>query len=141
VRRRLAFSDGWEAAGMREAEALALDQASRVLTSLDRRVGDGDTTLGELQPPEGPDIGEELVLSLRRDAIRRAVGELPEPEREVVRPRFGIDGDPEPQTQASLGRRLGLTRAEVQAMEQRALSGLSRLRELEALAHTLPDAA
>ncbi len=87
-----------EAAAMPLAEALALANATRVVTSLDRPVGEGDTTLGELYVGEGADMGEEVVLSLRRDAIRRAVGELPKREREVVRLRFGLDGDPEPQT-------------------------------------------
>jgi RNA polymerase primary sigma factor len=126
---------------MSQTEALALERAARVVTSLDHPVGEDDTTLGDLQPAEGPDVGEELVVSLRREAIRRAVGELPEPDRELVRLRYGIDGDPEPQTQAAVARKLGLTRAEVKAIEQRALSALARLRELEALAETLPDAA
>jgi RNA polymerase primary sigma factor len=122
-----------EAAGMPLAEATALQSASRVVTSLDRPVGDGDTTLGELHMAEGPDVGEEVVLSLRRDAVRRAVHELREPDREVVRLRFGLDGDPEPQTEAAVGARLGLTAREVRAIEQRALAELARLRELEAL--------
>ena len=86
-------------------------------------------------------MGEEVILSLRRDAIRRAVGELPKPEREVVELRFGLNGDPEPQTQAAVARRLGLTQSEVRRIEQRALADLARLRELEALAETLSDAA
>jgi RNA polymerase primary sigma factor len=57
---------------------------------------------------------------------------LPEPDREVIRLRFGIDGDP-PQTQAAVGRRLRLRTPEVRAIEQRALALLARVRELEAL--------
>ena len=130
-----------EAAAMPLADALALANATRVVTSLDRPVGDGDTTLGELYVGEAADMGEEVILSLRRDAIRRAVGELPKPEREVVELRFGLNGDPEPQTQAAVARRLGLTQSEVRRIEQRALADLARLRELEALAETLSDAA
>jgi RNA polymerase primary sigma factor len=122
-----------EAAGMPPDEAAALANASRVVTSLDRPVGEGETTLGELHPSDGADVGEEVVLNLRRDAIRRAVHDLREPDREVVRLRFGIDGDPEPQSEAAVGRRLGLTQREVRAIERRALAALARLRELEAL--------
>ena len=75
-----------------------------------------------------------MVLSLHGEAVRQAVDELPEPDRAVIRLRFGIDDDAEPWTQSAVGRQLGLTRREVQAVEQRALSALARLRELEALA-------
>ena len=51
----------------------------------------------------------------------------------MIRLRFGLDGDPEPLTQAAIGRRLGLSLREVRAVEERALSALARLRELDAL--------
>jgi RNA polymerase primary sigma factor len=122
-----------EAAGIALADALALEKAPRVVTSLDRPVGaEGDATLGELQAAAA-DVGEDVVISLRRETVRRAVDALPEPDREVVRLRFGIDGDAEPQTQAAVGRRLGLKRHEVRMIEERALAELARLRELEAL--------
>ena len=72
-------------------------------------------------------------LSLHHEAVRRAVDELPEPDRDVIRLRFGLDGDPEPCTQVAIGRRLGLSLREVRAVEERALSALARLRELDAL--------
>jgi RNA polymerase primary sigma factor len=122
------------AAGVPLEDALALEKAPRVVTSLDRPVGEeGGTTLVALQPAEGLEAGEELVLSLRREVVRRAVDELPEPDREVVRSRFGIDDGREPQTQAAVAGRLGLTRRQVRAIEQRALDQLARLRELDAL--------
>ena len=116
-------------------EALALAKAPRVVTSLDRPVGeDLEATLGELYPAPAVDVGEEVVLSLHREAVRGAVGGLPAPDRDVIRLRFGIDDDAEPQTQAAVGRQLGLTTTEVREIEARALSALARLRELEALA-------
>jgi RNA polymerase primary sigma factor len=114
-------------------DALALEKAPRVVTSLDRPVGEeGDTTLGALLPAEALGVGEEFVLSLRRETVRRVVDELPEPDREVVRSRFGIDDGREPQTQAAVARRLGLTRKQVRKIEERALGRLARLRELDA---------
>lgn len=51
--------------------------------------------LGALQPAGALGAGEELVLSLR-ETVRRVVADLPEPDREVVRSRFGIDDGGEP---------------------------------------------
>jgi RNA polymerase primary sigma factor len=122
-----------QAAGVTVADARALEHAARVVTSLDRPVGEeGDATFGALQPSPEPETSQEVLLSLQQDAVRRAVDGLPEPDREVIRLRFGIDGDP-PQTQAAVGRRLGLRTPEVRAIEQRALALLARVRELEAL--------
>ena len=116
-------------------QALALAKAPRVVTSLDRPVAEGvDATLAELYaPPDELDVGEEVVLSLHREAVRQAVAELPEPDRDVIRLRFGIDDDAEPQAQKAVARHLGVTIREVRAIEERALSALARLRELEAL--------
>ena len=122
------------AAGVRPADVAAVEAAARVVTSLDQPVGDGDAVVGDLQPGTGPAVGEELILSLERAAVRRAVAGLPELEREVVRRRFGIDGDPEPQTYAAIARSLGLTAPRVRGIERRALADLALLRELQGLA-------
>ena len=121
-------------AGVPLEKAIALAKAPRVVTSLDRPIGENlDGTFGELFAAPETDVGEEVVLSLHHEAVRRAVNQLPEPDREVIRLRFGLDGDPEPCTQAAIGRQLGLSLREVRAVEERALSALARLRELEAL--------
>src|SRR6185503_9698468 len=61
-------------------------EAARVLTSLDRPVGEGDdATLGDLFESGEPDVSETVDVSLREDAVRRAVSELPDQEREVVK--------------------------------------------------------
>ncbi len=115
-------------------QALALEKAPRVVTSLDRPVGaDAETPLSDLFAAPAADIGEEVVLSLSGEVVRRAVSELEDPDRQVIRLRFGIDDDGEPQTQAAVSRQLGLATSEVRAIEERALSALARLRELEAL--------
>ena len=115
-------------------EALALANAPRVVTSLDRPIGEEhDATLGDLFAIPDVETGEAVVLSLERQTVRRAVDQLTEPDRQVVRLRFGIDDDSEPQTQTAIGRQLGLKVREVRAIEARALSQLARLREIEAL--------
>lgn len=112
----------------------AVTGAARVIASLDAPVGDDDAGhLGELLAAPEPDVGEEVVVSLERRAVRRAVEALPEREREVVKRRFGMDGDPRPQSHTVIARGLGLSVREVRAIERRALIKLSRQRELDAL--------
>jgi RNA polymerase primary sigma factor len=109
-------------------------QAARVVTSLDRPVGeDEETSLGALLPGEGPAPEEEVEISLRSDAIRRALARLPEPERQIVELRYGIDGD-DPKPLREAGRRLGISGEEARKLERRALAELAESRELEALA-------
>lgn len=105
--------------------------AGRVVTSLDRPVGDeGDAALGDLLPTEEPGF-EELHLSLHDDAVRRAVAALPEPERSVVRLRYGFDGAP--QSRDRVARRLHLSSRRLHQIEQVALERLALRRELDSL--------
>jgi len=111
-----------------------VQEAARAVTSLDRPVGEqGDAKLGDLfaggeSPPD-----EELEISLRQDALRRAVAELPDRERDVLKMRFGLDGDPDPKSLEAIGKVLGLTRERVRQIETDALQRLAVNRELEAL--------
>ena len=107
--------------------------ASRVVTSLDRPVGEGeDTSFGALLASDerGPD--EEVDIVLREDALRRALEQLPEREREVVKLRYGINGD-DPTPLSETGRRLGISQDTVRRLERKALAELAENRELEAL--------
>jgi RNA polymerase primary sigma factor len=107
--------------------------AARVVTSLDRPVGDDeDTTLGALIESGELAPDEEVEISLRQDAVRSALERLPEREREVVRLRYGINGD-DPTPLREAGRRLGISSEEVRRIERRALTELAESRELEAL--------
>jgi RNA polymerase primary sigma factor len=111
-------------------------QAARAVTSLDRPVGEeGDATLGDLVAKEhAPPPEEEVRVTLGRDALYRAVAELPDREREVVKLRYGLNGDTDPASLEEIGRRLGLTRERVRQIEAEALERLAVNRELEALA-------
>src|SRR5947209_5452410 len=108
-------------------------ETTRVVTSLDRPVGEEEETpFGALlaSGERGPD--EEVAISLRDDALRQALERLPEREREVVKLRYGVNGDdPTPLTET--GRRLGISQDAVRRIERRALSELAESRELEAL--------
>jgi RNA polymerase primary sigma factor len=108
-------------------------EAARVVTSLDRPVGEEeDTSFGSLLPSGERSPEEEVDIMLREDALRRAVEQLPEPEREVVKLRYGINGDtPTPISEA--GRRLGMSQDAVRRLERKGLNELAESRELEAL--------
>ena len=106
--------------------------AARAVTSLDKPVGEEDTALGDLLQSERPRTDEEVEISLREEALRRAIARLPDQEQKVVRLRYGINGD-DPTPLRETGRRLGLSAEGVRKIESKALERLSRARELEGL--------
>ena len=65
--------------------------------------------------------------------VAAVVAELPEPEREVVKLRYGLNGDLQPASLEEIGRRLGVTRERVRQIEADALERLAVQREIEAL--------
>ena len=103
------------------------------MTSLDRPVGEEDgSSMGEFVQDERVGPSEEVALSFRDQAIRRAVQDLPENERKVIQLRYGINGDePTPLREAS--RRLELKPSEVKKLEEKGLSRLAEAREVEAM--------
>jgi RNA polymerase primary sigma factor len=122
-----------EAAELSPKDVREARETARVVTSLDRPVGEEEeTSLGALLPSgeRGPE--EEVDISLREDALRRALDGLPEREREVVKLRYGINGD-DPTPLRETGRRLGISQDAVRTLERRALTELAQSRELEAL--------
>ena len=115
-------------------QVLEVRKAARAVTSLDRPIGDenegalGDLFAGEQGTPE-----EEIGVSLEQDVLRRAVAQLPDREREVVKLRYGLNGDRDPASLEAIGRALGLTRERVRQIEANALEQLAVNREIEAL--------
>jgi RNA polymerase primary sigma factor len=108
--------------------------AARAVTSLDRPIGEeGDTTYGELFAGEDAEPVEEVHVSLAETAVRHAVEALPDREKEVVKLRYGMDGDPDPKSLEEIGRLMGLTRERVRQIEAQALQRLAERREIEAL--------
>ncbi len=109
-------------------------EVHRSVTSLERPVGeDGETELGDLLPADQREPHEEVELSLRDESVRRAIEQLPERERQVIKMRFGIGGA-EPTPLRETGRRLGLSPEGVRRIEREALRKLAEKRELAALA-------
>ena len=72
----------------------------------------GDLVAGEAARPT-----RRCTSLAEQETLRRAVAELPEREREVVKLRYGLAGDAEPQSLEEIGRQLGLTRERVRQIE------------------------
>src|SRR3954470_10893371 len=115
-------------------EVHALRDMARTVTSLDRPVGEeGEVSFGDLLAGEEPQPEEQVHMSLREDAVRRALRDLPDREREVVELRYGMDGEGRPVGVQEIGRRMNLRQSEVRTLERRALEHLSTVRELAAM--------
>jgi RNA polymerase primary sigma factor len=106
--------------------------AARAVASLDKPVGgESGTAFGDLFAGKEAQPEEEVSVSLREEALRSAVGELPSRERDVIQLRYGIDGD-DPKSLEEIGRTLGVTRERVRQIESQALARLAVNREIEA---------
>ena len=109
-------------------------KAARAVTSLDKPLGDdSDSSLGDIVATTEHDFEEEIHVGLTEETLRRAVSQLPEREQDVLKLRYGMDGDDEPKSLDEIGRRLGLTRERVRQIEAQALQRLAVNREIEAL--------
>jgi RNA polymerase primary sigma factor len=109
--------------------------AARAVTSLDKPVGtEGDASLGDIVAVSEGGPEQEVHVSLEHDALHRAVNELPRREQEVVKLRFGLNGDPDPKSLEQIGREMGLTRERVRQIEREALNLLAMNREIDAVA-------
>jgi RNA polymerase primary sigma factor len=114
-------------------EVAELRELNRAMTSLDQPVGDdGETALGELLPSDRPEPVEQVTDADRDRQVNALVQELPEPERNVIRLRFGLAGE-EPRTLRQTGIELGITTEQARQLEARGLERLAGSPELEAL--------
>jgi RNA polymerase primary sigma factor len=120
-------------ASLTPQQVLEVRAAARASASLDAPIGDtDDAVLGDFVAGDDP-LPEETVEShLRRQALLRALGALPDREREVVTLRYGIDGN-EPRTLEEIGRRLGLTRERVRQIELDSLRRLALAHEMQSV--------
>ena len=125
------------AAKLPVAQVRQTREAPRTVVSLDQPVSSQDeTALAALVPSETVEPVDEVYVSLREAALRRALRDaashLPERERKVLELRYGIGGS-EPTSLAEIGRRLHLSRERVRQIEQESLRRLAHERELQAL--------
>ena len=117
-----------------EEQVKALLLASGDDVSLSAAVGeDGNMELGDtLEQDTIPSVELEMIRSSFEERIQVMVGELEEKEREVIRMRFGLDGE-EPRTLQEIGEALGLSRERIRQIESKAKEKLRRSREAQGL--------
>jgi RNA polymerase primary sigma factor len=110
-------------------------RAARAVTSLDRPLGDeGDSgSYGDLFASDELPVEEEVQLSLTEATLHAAVAELPEREQQILRLRYGLDGETDPKSLEEIGRIMGLTRERVRQLESAALKRLAERREIASL--------
>jgi len=109
-------------------------EAARAITSLDRPLAtESDAAFGDLFASDQAQPEEELTVSLEQEVLRRAVSQLPNREQEVLKRRYGLNGDRDPASLEAIGRELGITRERVRQIEASALEQLAVNREIEAL--------
>ena len=107
--------------------------AARTVASLDRPLGeDSDASFGDVVAADSTDLEEEVVVELGERALHAAVERLPEREKQVIKLRYGLDGDPDPKSLEQIGRELGITRERVRQIEIQALERLAGQREIAA---------
>lgn len=115
-----------------EVEQLLLAAGDDV--SLSTAVGeDGNLELGDtLEQDSVPSVELEMIRDSFSRRIQEMVGGLDEKEREVIRMRFGLDGE-DPRTLQEIGEAMGLSRERIRQIESRAKEKLRRSREAHGL--------
>jgi len=115
-----------------EVEQLLLAAGDDV--SLSTAVGDdGGLELGDtLEQESVPSAEVEMIRTSFERRIQGMVSGLDEKEREVIRMRFGLDGE-EPKTLQEIGEAMGLSRERIRQIESRAKEKLRRSREAHGL--------
>jgi RNA polymerase primary sigma factor len=111
-------------------EVMAVKDLTRVTTSLDAPVGEGETSLGELHTEMAVAVEDEVAEREQEAAVNAALAALPEDERRVIQLRFGTGGEA-PTSLRDAARRLGVSEDSARKLEAR---GLKRLAADESLA-------
>jgi RNA polymerase primary sigma factor len=108
--------------------------AARATASLDQPVGaQEDAVFGDFVAGDDPLPEEEAELSLRSQALSRALATLPDRDHQVLALRYGLDED-DPMTLGDIGLRLGLSHERIRQIERDSLKHLATLPEMQALA-------
>src|SRR6202140_1409660 len=102
-----------------------IQRISQEPLSLETPVGEeDDSSLGDFVPdPTAPEPTEEAEQQGLKEEITRALEELNDREREIMRLRFGLD-DGQPHTLEEVGRRFKVTRERIRQIESKTLAKL-----------------
>lgn len=115
-------------------------RASAKLASLDAPIGDDDSnSVSEVVADENADTPyEQLEGKANSDLIHEILPTLDPREQEILKHRFGLDGDDE-QTLEEIGQKFGVTRERIRQIQELALAKLRR--KIEQLEHVQEIAA
>jgi RNA polymerase primary sigma factor len=113
--------------GMDAAEVESLGRLARVTTSLNKPTDeDGESEFGDFIPDESPTPDDLAGETMRCEALRRALDQLPYRQRMIVAARFGL-GDDQPKTLDELSQTWGIQRERVRQLAEQALDALREL--------------
>ena len=112
-------------------------RVSQLPVSLEKPVGDEDESeLGDfVQDDAVAEPFEEASEHLQKEGVRKALGALPERERQVIELRYGLSGL-EPLTLEEVGQAFGVTRERIRQIENNTLKKLQHLPEAQMLRET-----
>ena len=114
--------------GLTIEEVEGIRRTSQAPVSLEKPVGDDDESeFGHFIEDESEPLPDEVAsLTLRNEALERALRKLNERERRVLELRYGLDGQ-QPRTLDEVGRAFNVTRERIRQIEHQ---GLKKLRAL-----------
>jgi RNA polymerase primary sigma factor len=109
-------------------------RVSQLPVSLEKPVGDEDESeLGDFVADDAVlEPFEEASEHMQKEGVQRALGALPDRERQVIELRYGLSGA-EPLTLEEVGRTFGVTRERIRQIENNTLKKLQRLPEAQML--------
>lgn len=120
--------------GIQTEKAEELYSLSGFPVSLDMPVDDDETTLlGDLVPhPRPEDPEEKLEQENLKELLKKALGRLPEREREILTVRFNLNNeyDYKPSLRET-AEKFNLSRERIRQLEKRALKRLRRYKEIQ----------
>jgi len=102
--------------------------------SLEKPVGgDDDSEFGHFIEDDSAPLPDDMAdLTLRNEALTRALGMLGERERRVLELRYGLNGE-SPRTLDEVGRAFNVTRERIRQIENQSLKKLRALAEAQSL--------
>jgi RNA polymerase primary sigma factor len=121
--------------GMAPDEVRLLLATNQNILSLNQPIDEeGEAEFGDLlEQYVIPGTDEEMLRQSFEEALREALAELSDKERQILALRFGLDDD-HPRTLREIGESLGISRERVRQVENQALTKLRRSAKGRALA-------
>ncbi len=115
-------------------EVEGIRRTAQTPVSLEKPVGDDDESeFGHFLTDEAQPLPDESAdLTMRNEALAKALSLLPERDRQVLELRFGLNGYA-PQTLDEVGRTFNVTRERIRQIESQSLKKLRALAEAEPL--------